>query len=82
MGLLEQGSEVVMSNPHYACYPNFVKIMGGKPVFVYTSEDRGFAMEPEAVSAAITPATKALLINSPANPTGHVMSARVVTRDL
>lgn len=78
MGLLEQGSEVVMSNPHYACYPNFVKIMGGKPVFVYTSEDRGFAMEPEAVASAITPATKALLINSPANPTGHVMSAQAL----
>lgn len=75
MGLLEPGSEVVMSNPHYACYPNFVKIMGGKPVFVYTQEDHGFSLEPEAVSNAITPATKAVLINSPANPTGHVMDA-------
>lgn len=75
MGLLEPGSEVVMSNPHYACYPNFVKIMGGKPVFVYTHEDRGFSLEPEAVSSVITPATKAVLINSPANPTGHVMDA-------
>ncbi len=78
MGLLEQGSEVVMSNPHYACYPNFVKIMSGKPAFVYTNEDDGFALEPEAVATAITPATKALLINSPANPTGHVMSARAL----
>ncbi len=78
MGLLEQGSEVVMSNPHYACYPNFVKIMGGKPVFVYTGEDRGFAMDPVAVADAITPDTRALLINSPANPTGHVMSAQAL----
>ena len=78
MSLLEQGSEVVMSNPHYACYPNFVKIMGGKPVFVYTGEDRGFAMDPGVVADAITPATKALLINSPANPTGHVMSAQAL----
>jgi aspartate aminotransferase len=75
MGLLESGSEVIMSNPHYACYPNFVKIMGGKPVFAYTDEDLGFSLEPEAVSGAITPATKAVLINSPANPTGHVMDA-------
>ncbi len=78
MGLLEQGSEVIMSNPHYACYPNFVKIMGGKPVFVYTEENTGFTMRPESVSGAITPATKAILINTPANPTGHVMDAQAL----
>jgi aspartate aminotransferase len=75
MGLLEPGDEVVMSNPHYACYPNFVEGTGGKPVFIYTKEDNGFSLEPGAVAGAIAPHTKAIMINSPANPTGHVMSA-------
>lgn len=73
MGLLEQGDEVVMSNPYYACYPNFVKYLGGKPVFEYTHEDAGFSLEPEGVARKITDKTKAILINSPCNPTGSVM---------
>lgn len=73
MGLLDQGDEVIMSNPYYACYPNFVEYQGGKPVFVYTQEDEGFSLRPDAVKDAITSRTKAVLINSPCNPTGHVM---------
>ncbi len=73
MGLLEQGDEVIMSNPYYACYPNFVEYQGGKPVFVHTRENEGFSLEPEAVKSSITTRTKAVLINSPCNPTGHVM---------
>lgn len=78
MGLLEPGSEVVMSNPYYACYPNFVEIMGGKPAFIYTDEDDGFKLGPEAITDAITPATKAVLINSPCNPTGRVLGPRTL----
>jgi aspartate/methionine/tyrosine aminotransferase len=74
MGLLDGGDEIIMSNPYYACYPNFVEYQGGKPVFVYTYEDEGFTMEPNAIAGAITPRTKAILINSPCNPTGHVMA--------
>jgi aspartate/methionine/tyrosine aminotransferase len=73
MALLEQGDEVIMSNPHYACYPNFVEYSGGKPVFIHTHESCGFNLEPNAVAGAITSRTKAILINSPCNPTGHVM---------
>jgi aspartate/methionine/tyrosine aminotransferase len=73
MGLLEQGDEVVMSNPYYACYPNFVEYLGGKPVFEYTHEDAGFSLEPEGAARKITDKTKAILINSPCNPTGSVM---------
>ena len=73
MGLLEQDDEVVMSNPYYACYPNFVEYLGGRPVFEYTNEDAGFSLEPEGVSQKITDKTKAILINSPCNPTGSVM---------
>jgi aspartate aminotransferase len=74
MALLEKKDEVIMSNPHYACYPNFVKYLGGTPVFVYTSETNGFALEPETVRQCLSPNTKAILINSPSNPGGHVMS--------
>ncbi|HEY3272574.1 MAG TPA: pyridoxal phosphate-dependent aminotransferase [Methanocella sp.] len=76
IGLLNEGDEVVMSNPHYACYPNFVQCAGGKPKFVYTGEDSGFRLEPEPVAKAITARTKAVLINSPANPTGRVMAPK------
>lgn len=75
MALLEKRDEVIMSNPHYACYPNFVKYIGGTPVFAYTSETNGFALEPETVRQLLSPNTKAILINSPSNPGGHVMSS-------
>jgi len=65
---MEQDDEVIMSNPYYACYPNFVKYSGGKPVYVHTHEAIGFSMEPEAVAGAITSRTKAIMINSPCNP--------------
>ncbi|NJD76522.1 MAG: pyridoxal phosphate-dependent aminotransferase [Candidatus Methanoperedens sp.] len=73
MGLLDRGDEVVMSNPYYACYPNFVEYLGGKPVFVHTSEDDGFGLKPDPVAQTLTGKTKAILINSPCNPTGYVM---------
>lgn len=76
MCLMEKRDEVIMSNPYYACYPNFVQYLGGKPVFVHTHEACGFSMESEAVEGAITSKTKAILINSPCNPTGHVMSSQ------
>jgi aspartate aminotransferase len=76
MGLLDVKDEVIMSNPYYACYPNFVEYQGGRPVFVYTSEDDGFNLEPDAVGEKITSLTKAILINSPGNPTGHVMDEK------
>ncbi len=75
MALLEKRDEVIMSNPHYACYPNFVKHLGGTPVFVYTNEINGFALEPDTVRHFLSPNTKTILINSPSNPGGHVMSS-------
>ena len=74
MGLLNEGDEVIMSNPYYASYPNFVEYLGGRPVYVYTREDEGFSLTPDAVARAFTPKTRAVLVNSPSNPTGHVMS--------
>ncbi|HYL79907.1 MAG TPA: pyridoxal phosphate-dependent aminotransferase [Candidatus Acidoferrum sp.] len=73
--ILESGDEVLLSDPHYACYPNFIRFCGGEPACVDILEEGGFQLLPEAVRARITPRTKAILINSPANPTGKVLSA-------
>jgi (5-formylfuran-3-yl)methyl phosphate transaminase len=72
--LLEAGDEVVVSDPHYACYPNFIKFCGGTLACVDVAEEDGFQFRPEAVRARIGSRTKALLINSPANPTGTLLS--------
>ncbi|MBC7086786.1 MAG: pyridoxal phosphate-dependent aminotransferase [Methanomethylovorans sp.] len=76
IALLEQGDEVIMSNPHYACYPNFVRALKGKPHFIYTKEEEGFVLDPSQVNYSISARTKAILINSPCNPTGYVMNSR------
>jgi len=73
--LLEKGDEIILSDPHYACYPNFIQFCGGAMVCVDVLEEDGFQFRPEAVKARITPRTKAILVNSPANPTGTLLSA-------
>lgn len=73
--LLDPGDEVVLADPYYACYPNFIRYAEGRMATVPTAEADGFVLHPEAVRARMTPRTRAVLINSPANPTGVVMSA-------
>ena len=72
--ILEPGDQVVLSNPHYACYPNFIRFCGGEPATVDVREEDGFQFRPEAMAAKVGPRTKAVLINSPANPTGTLLS--------
>ncbi|MBC7359097.1 MAG: pyridoxal phosphate-dependent aminotransferase [Desulfacinum sp.] len=71
--ILNCGEEVILSDPHYACYPSFVHFLEGvvKPVPVF--EEEGFQFRPEAIRKAVGPNTKAILINSPANPTGTLL---------
>jgi (5-formylfuran-3-yl)methyl phosphate transaminase len=73
--LLEKGDEIIISDPHYACYPNFINFFEGIPVRVNVSEEDGFQYTPEAIRAKIGPRTRGVLINSPANPTGNLLSA-------
>jgi len=73
--LLEPGDEVVLSNPHYACYPHFVRFLGGRPVFVEAEEQDGFQLRAERIQQAITSRTKAILVNSPSNPTGNLLDS-------
>jgi aspartate/methionine/tyrosine aminotransferase len=73
--ILEPGDQVVLSNPHYACYPNFIRFCGGEPVTVDVFEEDGFQFRPDTVAAKVGPRTKAIFINSPANPTGTLLTA-------
>jgi aspartate/methionine/tyrosine aminotransferase len=73
--LLNPGDEVVLSDPYYACYPNFIKYAEGQPVYVGVTEEDGFQYRPEAIRDRIGPRTRAIVINSPANPTGTVLAA-------
>ena len=73
--LLEECDEVILSDPCYACYPNFVTFAGAVPVRVPVIEEDGFQFRVSKVRQAVTDRTRALLLNSPANPTGTVLSA-------
>jgi len=75
---VDPGDEVILGTPHYPCYPNFVRYCGGTPVFVPTDPARGYPLDLEAVRAAVTPRTRAVLVSSPANPTGAVQSAETL----
>ncbi len=72
--LLEPGDEVILSDPGYACYPNFIRLVDGIPVSVPVYEEDGFQYRPEAIQERVTDRTRAILINSPSNPTGNLLS--------
>jgi (5-formylfuran-3-yl)methyl phosphate transaminase len=78
--LLDTDSEIILSDPHYACYPNFIRFLEGVPVFVPAPAEDGFQMNPDDVEKAITDKTRAILINSPSNPTGTVMEPERMKR--
>ena len=73
--LLDTGDEVLLTDPRYAVYPNLIRYPGGTCVDAPTWESDGFQCRPGEFAARVTPRTKAVLINSPANPTGAVMAA-------
>jgi aspartate/methionine/tyrosine aminotransferase len=72
--LLDPGDEVVLSNPYYACYPNFIRYADGVPVEVDVTEADRFQYRPEAIRERLGARTKAIVVNSPANPTGSVLA--------
>lgn len=72
--LLESGDEVIISDPHYCCYPNFINFVGGVPVTVPVFEEDGFQYRERQIAQKISPRTRGILINSPSNPTGNLLS--------
>ncbi len=73
--LCDPGDRVLMTDPHYACYPNFVRACHGESVRLPVREEDGFQYDPGAIETVLDRGARALLINSPANPTGIVTSA-------
>ncbi|MBI3910573.1 MAG: pyridoxal phosphate-dependent aminotransferase [Armatimonadetes bacterium] len=76
--LLEPGDEVLLSNPRYPCYPNFVAAFNGVPISFPVSAANGFRYDPSEVRRRLTRRTAALLVNSPANPTGAIQPREVL----
>jgi aspartate aminotransferase len=73
MAILNPGDEVILPSPYWVSYPPQIELAGGVTVTVPTLAEEGFVPDPEAIAAAITPRTRAILVNSPSNPTGAVI---------
>lgn len=72
--ILDPGDEVIIPQPSYSPYINQVKIAGGKPVTVDCKATDNFAIDAAAIEKKVTPKTKAIIVNTPNNPTGHLMT--------
>lgn len=68
--LFEAGDEVIIPAPYWVSYPDQVRLADATPIFLKTEEAKGYAIEPAALEACLSPQTKALILNSPCNPTG------------
>ena len=73
--ILEDGDEVIIPQPYWVSYPEFVTLAGGESVFVQTAEENNFLITPEQLENVITEKTKAVVLNSPSNPTGMAYDA-------
>ncbi|WP_404442409.1 pyridoxal phosphate-dependent aminotransferase [Sutcliffiella horikoshii] len=72
--ILDEGDEVIIPTPYWVSYPEQVKLAEGVPVYVEGKEENQFKITAEQLKATITPKTKAVVLNSPSNPTGMVYS--------
>ncbi len=76
MALIDPGDEVIIPVPYWVSYPDQVNLVGGRSVFLPTTEATGFKITAEQLTAAITPKSKLLILCSPSNPTGMVYSRK------
>jgi len=76
--LVDSGDEVIVGTPHYPCYPNFIRISGAVPVLVPCDPAAGYALDVDRVRAAITARTRAIVVGSPANPTGAIQTEQTL----
>lgn len=72
MAICEEGDEVIIPSPFWVSYPEMVKLAGGVPKFLETTEENDFKFSPAELEAFITDKTRALVLNTPSNPTGMV----------
>lgn len=78
LGLAEEGDEVITTNPCYATYEGVIKASGATPVYVPVREQHGFRLQAADLEKAITPRSRVLLLNSPHNPTGAMLSKQEI----
>jgi arginine:pyruvate transaminase len=74
MTTVEEGTDVLMADPYYATYEGVIAAAGGRPVPILVDPDHGFHLKASQVEKAITPNARVLLLNTPSNPTGAVLS--------
>lgn len=79
IAIFEEGDEVITHAPYWPTIPEQIKLAGATPVIVHTHAEDGFAIHADAVVAAITSRTKGIVINSPCNPTGALISEEAMT---
>jgi aspartate/methionine/tyrosine aminotransferase len=78
LSLVDPGDDVIITDPHYACYPKIIRIAGAVPKLFRIYEEEGFQIDIPALKKMITDKTKAILINSPSNPTGIVLDEKII----
>ncbi|MCY4062505.1 MAG: pyridoxal phosphate-dependent aminotransferase [Chloroflexi bacterium] len=76
--MLDPGDEVLIPAPYWVSYPSITQMVGGVPVTIETSSDDNYRLRLEHLREHITPRSKALIINSPCNPTGHMLSSEEI----
>jgi aspartate aminotransferase len=80
-GYIESGDEVIVPEPSFPAYPEIVRFLGAKPIYVplkWLGGDRGFEIDVDAIENAITSKTKMIVVNNPHNPTGAVFTAKEI----
>ncbi len=80
LALLDPGDEVIIPAPYWVSYPDMVMLAGGKPVIVDTRAEDNFEMSAAQLAAAVTPRTRAVVLNTPSNPTGAVYDAAAIAK--
>jgi aspartate aminotransferase len=78
--ILDPGDEVIVSVPYWVSFKDIVQFAGGKCIFVESDESAGFEVDPERIARALTARTRAIILNSPSNPSGAVADADTVRK--
>jgi aspartate aminotransferase len=78
--LVDHGDEVILPVPYWVSFKDIIEYAGGKTVFLQTREEESFRITADAIERAITPRTKAIILNSPSNPAGSIVTAEDLER--
>jgi len=74
--LWEEGDEIIVPSPYWVSYPDIIRYAGAKPVIIDTLGENQFKITPDQIESVVTPSTRAIIINSPSNPTGSAYSKK------